>query len=254
MPGSKIEEKAHGFEMTLPEDWKSKRMQTGYVFGHPDYRGLMLLLYHNSRSLEEMKEEMYAGFYDENGFSIQVDGQIKEINEQMILADYSGTAEGVPAQGFGIALLSPFGGGILICAITSKQEFKDEHMDTVEDMAMSISFFEPESGDSSKEWSLFLSGKRLVKMGDSTSMNSFQIDLFDNGSFQQNKNKPVIISETPNNEASTRGKWEIIIVMEQPILRLSFFDSSERQFILEYDEEILFLNHEPWKILNSDIF
>lgn len=252
MPQNRIEEKQYGFEFTLMDGWQSRRMQTGYIFGHPDYKGLMLMLYHNSKTLQAMKDDMYAGFYDDSGFNIQVEGEVKEINEQMILANYSGTADGKPALGFGIALLSPFGGGVLICSISNPEMFNDDYMDMVEDIAKSVSFFEPQPQDLSQQWTRFLSGLRLVKIGDQPGKSLPVIELFENGSFfHGNANDR---DDEVNNNISGRGNWEVIIVMEQPILRMKFFDSTEKQFNLEYDEDLLYLNQEPWKISRSDEF
>ena len=144
-----LEDTEAGFKISLPRGTQYKRLQTGYIFGHPDYEGLIMLLFHYNKNLEEMKQDMDAGFYDESGFNLQVEGQLREINESMILANYKGIAQGLPAVGYGIGMLSPYKGGILIAIVSNPSAFDDAYMDLVDDLARLdlSSLVDPRAGD-----------------------------------------------------------------------------------------------------------
>ena len=218
-----LEDTEAGFKISLPRGTQYKRLQTGYIFGHPDYEGLIMLLFHYNKNLEEMKQDMDAGFYDESGFNLQVEGQLREINESMILANYKGIAQGLPAVGYGIGMLSPYKGGILIAIVSNPSAFDDAYMDLVDDLAQSIEFFEPEGAALQVNWENYLTEK-ILKRANMGANGIQQLYLKENRSFLASFNADYIIkgqdgAANPNNS----GEWEVVEVMDQPILNLSFF-------------------------------
>lgn len=248
----KLEDTRHGFSLELPEGVNHRQLKIGYVLGHPSLTGLMMLLYHNNPTMEELKTEMYAGFYDDSGFNIQVDGRLNEISETMVLADYKGTAEGKPAKGFGIGLLSPHGGGFLLASIAAPDKFSEAHMDFIEDLARNVEFFEPEIKTGEDAWTEFLKSKTITSKEalEKDQPLAFQFDDGDTFSaifMEQSKKHKQDTFES--GEANVKGQWEVVKVMDQYMLRLLFFDGSEKQFMLRLqDQDTLLLNDEEWLV------
>ena len=252
----KITDEEHGFELMLADDVKCRHLQIGYVFGHARLNGLMMMLYHHNHSMEELKTEMYAGFFDDSGYNIQVDGKLKNLSEDKVMANYKGKAEGKPARGFGIGVLSPFGGGVLAAAISTPENFSDMHMDFVEDLVQGLDFFEPVKEDGSGEWTAYLRGKTLSRQGVSgrdkpvafhfSELDSFEAEF---GAVSE-KHK---LRTFESGKANLKGQWEVNEVMEQFLLRLIFFDGSETQFTLRMqDMNTVLLNDEPWNVVESE--
>jgi hypothetical protein len=247
-----LEDKEAGFQITLPPGIQYRKLQTGYIFGHPDYEGLIMLLFHYNETLEEMKSDMEAGFYDESGFNLQVEGQLREINESTIIADYKGIAQGLPAVGYGIGVLSPYRGGLLVAIVSNPSAFDDRYMDLVDDMVQSVEFFEPEGGQIQVNWENFLTD-RILKRATPGDTGIQRLYLKDNKSFLASFDLDYIIKgqDSPSNPNNS-GEWEVVEVMDQPILNLSFFDGTDRQFTLQYEEGKLLMNNEYWEVEGDD--
>lgn len=252
----KITDEEHGFELRLADDVKYRHLQIGYVFGHPELKGLMMMLFHHNDTMEEMKTEMYAGFFDDSGYNIQVEGKLKELSDDKVMAYYKGKSEGKPARGFGIGVLSPFGGGVLLAAISTPENFSEEHMDFVEDLVQSLDFFEPLKEDGKREWTDYLQGKTLTRQNTPGKDKPIAFHFSELDSFQaefgevSEKHK---LHTFESGRANLKGQWEVNEVMGQFLLRLIFFDGSETQFTLRMqDMNTILLNDEPWSVLESE--
>ncbi len=252
----KITDEEHGFELGIEDDVKYRRLQIGYVFGHPGLNGLMMMLFHHNNSMEELKTEMYAGFFDDSGYNIQVDGKLKELSDDKVMANYKGKAEGKPARGFGIGVLSPFGGGVLAAAISTPENFSEQHMDFVEDLVQSLDFFEPMKEDGSREWTNYLQGKTLIRQGipgrdKPVAFHFSELDSF-KAEFGEVSEKHKLRT-FESGKANLKGQWEVNEVMGRFLLRLIFFDGSETQFTLGMqDMNTVLLNDEPWNAVESE--
>jgi hypothetical protein len=243
-----------GVILHLPQDTTYKKFSAGYIFGHLVLNGLIMMLYHNKNSLSDLKTEMYTGFFDDSGFNIQVDGKIMEISDQMVLANYTGIAENVPSSGFGIGLLSPFQGGVVIVAIAAKESFSEEHKDFVEDLIRGVEFIEPQLTDLAQDWLEFLFLKRLIKQSiKNTKGEIIEISFIGEDTFKCVYAKPdhieSLFEEFESGGAKTTGQWEVQAVNNDMVLFLTLFDGSTLQFILEYQNEVLLLNNELWDMV-----
>lgn len=254
MQENEIIDNKHGVKIALPAEVTYKRLQTGFVFGHPSVKGLLMMLYHRNNNLEELKTDLYAGFYDESGFNIQIDGYILDINDSMVLADYKGLAENNPATGFCLGLLSPHGGGILLSAISSTELFTEEHKDFIEDLARKVEFMEPEISNGSEEWQEFLVNHKLSKSvtdPDSDELVEIHftgIDTFLSKTLLEEDAVNQSFEKFESGGAKNTGQWEVLEVNEEYLLKLTFFDNTDRQFLLHYHEDHIDLNNEPWEL------
>ena len=251
-----IEERELGFKVEVPDGWRYKKLQTGYIFGHPQKAGLLMLLFHYNHTIEDLKNDMEAGFYDDSGFNLQVEGEIKEINDSTVLAHYKGTTQGMAARGYSVGRLSPYGGGVLVAAIANPDHFSDDYMDFVDDMAQYIEFYEPEVSSVSIEWENFLKNKILDNNdGKSQRARKIRYYLMDNGTFSLEQNTAESLKESiqrgDTGGANRTGQWEVVDVMDQPILSIKFFDGTEKQYSLAYEDGEIFLNNEHWEMYDQ---
>ncbi len=247
-----IQDKRYGLTLPLPAGFQGKQFPAGFVFGHPDITGLLLLLFHRNKSLEALKTDMYAGFFDESGFNIQVDGHLQDISDSMVIANYTGTADNQPAVGFGIGLLSPYGGGALLIAIAKEHLFGDEHMDAAEDLAKAIEWSEPEMASGDEEWVKFLQRKTIRRMQEVADLRTPAAILFgEDDAFQAAYIKAGVaftFESFASGGANLSGQWEVNEIMEDFYLRLIFFDGHELQFKLAMEDDHLMMNDIPWLI------
>lgn len=248
-----INEPKYGIKIELPEGLNHKRFKAGYIFGRPGLNGLIMMLFHRNKSLEELKTDLYAGFYDDSGFNIQVEGHIKDVSDEMVMADYKGTADNKPAVGFALGLLSPYGGGALIAAIASPDEFGDEQMDVVEDIACGVEYEEPMVQSGEDEWVDFLREKRLERIeepSDPEELTAIQFD--DQDAFKCEygaANKSFDFERFEAGGARDGGQWTVVDAGGQFILRLIFFDRTEKNYVLAFKEDHLLLNEQPWRLI-----
>lgn len=247
-----ILEPRYGIHLELPDGVSHRKFQSGYVFGHPALHGLMLMLYHRNKTLEELKTDIYAGFFDDTGFNIQVDGLVRDIREDMVMADYKGLAENRPARGFAIGMLSPWGGGALLAAITSEDNFTEAHKDLVEDLATGIRFEEPAFESGEDEWIDFLRGQQIVKMKPAGIPGEMTGLLFDEkDAFKARFSDTDATASFENFEtggANRGGQWTVREMNEEYFLHLIFFSGDEKHFHLRFSEDHLLLNDDSWRI------
>jgi hypothetical protein len=254
MKRKEIVARKQGVKIQLPQDTTYKRFSAGYIFGHPVLSGLIMMLFHGKNNLTDLKTEMYSGFYDDSGFNIQVDGKIKDISDNMVLADYTGIAEKVASSGFGIGLLSPYQGGVVIVSIADKNHFSEEHKDFVEDLIRGIEFIEPQLTDLAQDWLEFLFLKRLIKQniknkkGEIIEISFIGEDTF-KCAYSQQGGIDSMMEQFESGGAKTSGQWELKAVNHDMILFLTLFDGSILQFILEYQNEVLRLNDALWDMV-----
>ena len=245
-----VREDRYGVAIDLPEGMTAKQFQAGYLFGDPSLKGLMLLLFHRNQTLEELKTDIYAGFFDESGFNIQVEGQIQDISDHMVLAHYKGVADNKPAKGFSIGLLSPYGGGILLAAIAGESEFSEDHMDRVEDLARSIAWYEPQIRSGEEEWTAFLQRKQL-QVADSATDGLTLLEFDDQDAFTcrfGNADPAFAFESFEAGGANLRGQWEVVELMDEYYLKLTFFNGEQQQYRLRLLEDYLLLDEQRWRI------
>lgn len=245
-----IKEDRYGMQLDTPDGLTAKRFQAGYIFGAPTVKGLLLLLFHRNASLEELRTDIYAGFFDESGFNIQVDGQVQDINDQMVMAHYKGTADNKPSKGFSIGMLSPYGGGVLIASIATADDFGEVNMDMVEDLARVIEWYEPTLKSGVEEWTAYLQHKVLTAANTSTKgLTRLQFDDQDAFTCQFTADDPAVAFESfEAGGANLGGQWEVISSMDEYYLRLLFFNAEEQQFRLRLMDDHLLLDDQAWNM------
>lgn len=243
-----IKEDRYGMRLALPDGLTAKQFQAGYIFGDAKLKGLLLLLFHRNETLEELKTDMYAGFFDDSGFNIQVDGQIQDISDTLVMSQYKGVADNKPAKGFSIGLLSTYGGGVLIASIAAETEFSEAHMDRVEDLARSIEWYEPDLKSGEEEWTAFLQNKQL-SVQHPTKEGLTQLRLDDQDAFvcQFASTDPDFSFESfEAGGANLRGQWEVVTVLDDFYLKLTFFNGEAQQYRLRLVDDYLLLDDQAW--------
>ncbi|UCF20728.1 MAG: hypothetical protein JSU87_04780, partial [Gemmatimonadota bacterium] len=125
-PGAgEVSDPAWGFAFTPPEGWKHQKGYAGAMLGHDRIAGLIIVLPHQSASLQELGAEMQKGMSEE-GIYLAPAGQITQRGADVLTGEYSGNVQGEQARARGFGTLSPYGGGAYVVAVTTPEKYGSE--------------------------------------------------------------------------------------------------------------------------------
>lgn len=163
-----IEYKESGLVFTIPQGWVGQESGEAFVMGSNTEPGLLMLLPHESNSLETLRQEAAAGLQDES-ISLQPEGVLKNISSNGIGGLFSGTVQGEKAKAYIIGLINPHGPGLTIIAMTEAGKYAARYEQLALALAKSVRFSKPESAPAVQEWKKELMNKRLSYIYSSSS-------------------------------------------------------------------------------------
>jgi len=114
-----------------------------------------------------------------------LDGEIADYGANGLYANFKGMSEGQSIKAAATTMLSPYGGGLTVLALTTADKFTDEYKSITKSVANSMKFMQPVESALVKEWKSRITGKLLKYMntGDnSTSTTTYS--LYTNGAFR----------------------------------------------------------------------
>jgi len=120
--GSEVSDPSWGFSFTLPKGWKQRKTSEGAVIGHDTIAGMILLLPHTLRSLDDVRAQMVEGLQDEEG-QLAPAGAIKSLGENLLTGEYTGIYQGEQVKATAFGTLSPHGGGAYLIAMSTPEKF-----------------------------------------------------------------------------------------------------------------------------------
>ncbi len=165
-----------GFKFIPPEGWISQTTAEGVLLGHNTVAGLILVIPHQAQSVALMQQEMREGMQDE-GTYLMLSGEITSLNDNALIADYEGYADGTSVKGKGIGVVSPDGGGAYIIAVTTPEMLGNDLINAAKTIAGNLHFVKMETSDLmnyfSGKWSTF------------TTNTSTDIYLYPNGVYSE---------------------------------------------------------------------
>ena len=143
--GSEVSDPGWGFSFTLPKGWKHQKTGAGAVIGHDTIAGMILLLPHSQRSLDEVREQMEEGLQDEEGQLVPA-GAVKSMGENLLTGEYTGVYQGDQVKSTGFGTLSPYGGGAYLIAVATPERFSSRLSSAAKTIAQSMRYKKAAAG------------------------------------------------------------------------------------------------------------
>ncbi len=195
---NEIGDPSWGFKLIPPQGWVSQKSAEYIILGHNTIAGMIIIFPHQSKTLQIMQAEMSEGIHEEGNNLNVTQGTLKSAGNQIISANYTGFMEGSQVKGTGFGLLSPYGGGAYVLAISTPEAFGNELVKAAKQSVKNISFFKQKVD------------LELVKLfaGRWTSMTKNTTTSFclcEDGSFNENSES----SYSGSNANSVGGVWGI---------------------------------------------
>lgn len=151
---STISDEQAGVSLTVPSGWKARKQQAGgYVLASDTHRGLILITGHSYNSVQQMEQDSGEGIQDpQNNTSLMFTGQSVPVGNNGLGCEMTGSVQGTPARAYTVGLVSPYGGGILIIALTSSEAYSGQYRQWAEQMAAGTRFSEPRLDTALMQW------------------------------------------------------------------------------------------------------
>lgn len=163
-----IDYKELGLAFTIPQGWVGQESGEGFVMGSNTEPGLLLMLPHETNSIETLRQEAAAGIEDES-IVLKPEGALKAIGSKGIGGLFVGTVQGEKAKAYLIGLINPHGQGLTIMAVTEAGKYTARYEQLALAVANSVRFSKPESAPAVQEWKKELMNKRLSYIYSSSS-------------------------------------------------------------------------------------
>lgn len=217
-----------GIRFTIPEGWKGRETESGFLIGHDTQPGIISITTHNYKNMDQIRQLARQGIRDENGTNLMLNGDLTDYNNG-VGGEFKGTLQWNPVKFYIIALTNPNGYGIMIMSGTNTEQYSSIYKQLAEKIAGSIVFSKPETGPVVGQWKQKLVNKRLTYIdsyyssgtgydGYSTGggySSTIKIDICGKGYFNYTGNSSMSVdtggsfgSSAGNNQGS--GTWEII--------------------------------------------
>jgi hypothetical protein len=145
--GKEVGDDAWGFQFVPPQGWVSRKNASGILLGHNTIAGLILVFPHTSGSLQEMQGLMMQGIQEE-GSSLTPVGAMRTVNGNTLVGDYAGIVDGQQVKAVGYGVLSPYGGGAFILAMTTPDKMSNGLTGAARQIATSMRYVRPTAGSS----------------------------------------------------------------------------------------------------------
>ncbi len=145
--GKEVGDDAWGFQFVPPQGWVSQKNASGILLGHNTIAGMILVFPHTSASMQEMQGLMMQGIQEE-GSSLTSVGAMRTVSSNTLMGDYAGVVDGQQVKAVGYGVLSPYGGGAFILAMTTPDKMSDGLTGAARQIATSMRYVRPTAGAS----------------------------------------------------------------------------------------------------------
>ncbi len=135
-----------GIKFGLPSGWVKRLSQQGAIVGHNTIPGMVLVMPHMSQNLQEMQAEMQQGLQEE-GSTLMLSGGLEQLSSNLLAGNFTGIADGTQVKARGFGILSPYGGGAYLIAVSTPDNLGSELLGAAESMIKSTQYFKVEVGD-----------------------------------------------------------------------------------------------------------
>ena len=251
-----------GIRFTIPDGWVGQEVNGGYIVGSNTEPGFAFLTLHQYSTMAQLTQQARQGIAEQNGTNLSLSGEIENLNERSIGAEYSGTLEGQSVKAYVVGLVNPLGNGVTIMAATTPDQYSGTHKQLALQLANSTQFSQPETPSVVEEWKQTLQNSRLTYMDSyQSSSGSYggystgggyssetQIHLCGQGFFKYKSSSSMSVDTggafgSSSDSGQGNGTWEVVgNTQGGATLRLNFHNGEVYEYTLEYRDKKTFLN------------
>jgi hypothetical protein len=235
-----------GYALRPPEGWDSLRQEGRIILGPPQGDVFVMAIPHAASGWEELAPLAEEG-WKEPGLELDPAGSPVS-SEDRVRLPLAGLAEGDEVQAQLLVLFGPSSGGLILLGV-AREESAPGLAETVEVIAGSVRFTEPDTEELLAGWKGALRGKRLIYLYTYSSpgpgggpaggfTERHEIVLGSDGAFEQSGDFSVAVEGGGGGEVRgpTTGTWEIVAAAGQALLELRW-DPESATYILSLGQE-----------------
>lgn len=251
-----------GISFDIPEGWIGQENATGYVMGSQTEAGIVVMMPHQARDINQLKLEAQQGVADNQGTNLALSGEIEDFTKQGLQGLYQGTVNFQPAKAYAVGLINPYGTGVTVIAMTTADQFTETYKDLARKVASSVKFCKIEIKESDSEWGEILKNARLTYMNSYNSgggsydgyltgggySDKEQIDLCAQGYFKYQSSSTMSFDSgggfgSSHDSGQGAGTWKVIVNTQgQDVLQLNFYNGEVYEYALSLEDKKTYLN------------
>lgn len=251
-----------GISFDIPSGWVGQENEIGYLLGSYTDPGIILMMPHQTKNLDQLRSEALQGVADNQGTNLMIDGEISDYASNGIQALYHGTVNFQPAKAYAVGLVNPQGTGVTIIAMTTSDKYSDNYEALAKKVASTVKFSKVEVKESTGGWVETLNNARLTYMhsynSGSGSYDGYitgggysdkeQIDLCAQGYFKYSSSSSMSFDSgggfgSSHDSGQGAGKWKVVVnPQNQDVLQLNFYNGQVYEYVLSYEDKKTFLN------------
>ncbi|MBN1188093.1 MAG: hypothetical protein JXB49_37810 [Bacteroidales bacterium] len=132
-----------GLKLVPPAGWVHQINDEGIILGHNTIAGMIMIFPHQSKTMQAIQSDMQQGIHEE-GNSLNMDsGTLKSAGNQVMVANYTGVMNGTQVKARGFGVLSPYGGGAFILAVSTPEMLTNDLINAGKQTVKNLTFFKP---------------------------------------------------------------------------------------------------------------
>ncbi|MEO0555767.1 MAG: hypothetical protein AAF149_21360 [Bacteroidota bacterium] len=261
-----------GVKFTIPNGWMGQEREEAYLMGSNTKPGLIALIPHDSKTIQELEQEARMGIQEE-GIYLNLSGDLEKFGAEGIGAEFSGLMNGTQVKAYMIGVVNPFGNGLTIVATTDNANYSSQYKNLAQQIASNLQFRAPKEPAKSREWKEWLRGSKLVHMnsnydsgpsyGGYSTYSSYstkrEILLCSNNQFSYYSSSDMSFDTGggfggTNSSDDGRGIWEIKWdVVGNSTLNLKFSNGEERVYSLSYEDQKTYLEGARYFVIKDHV-
>ena len=264
-----------GIGLTIPSGWKGQEEGEYLILASDTEVGVIGLTANTAKNVAELKSVADQGWQDD-GVSMQRSGDFIRIGSEGMGAEFSGIFQGAEAKAFIAGIINPFGSGVTIIALTSKDAYGPQQLELVNRIADGLKFSMPKEAEQNASWRDSLPGRVLTAMDSSSSSGTYYDDsgysyssytsyssrttihLCSNGEFYYSSSSSASFDSASGfggvyDRGNDTGKWQLASGGNgESLLQLNYQNGTQAEWMLDYKDLKTYLDGERYFKTVSD--
>lgn len=146
-PGSEqVRDAVNGYSFNVPDGWVHQQADGQILLGSHTIAGIISVSPHQAKSMQELQGLISQGLQEE-GIYLMPEGAFQQQAQNRIAGYFRGSVQGEQARGYLTAMLSPYGGGLYILALSTPEKLGQEIEAAANSLASNTQFIKRETGD-----------------------------------------------------------------------------------------------------------